>query len=63
MYLQRWSGHKFKDDREVEKVATLCLITQDTDFYEQKKEMLAHDKVRASVVAKTMRKISGIAVQ
>jgi hypothetical protein len=56
-------GHSFKDDRDVEAVVTGWLVTLDRDSVNRGQHVLFHDVINASMVARTVWKISRIAVQ
>jgi hypothetical protein len=58
---QNLGGHKFKDDREVEKVVTRWLIIHDTDFKRKQKSSF-HDMINASLMAETVWGSAGRAV-
>jgi len=51
---QNLGGQKFKDDREMEKVVTPRLISQDTTSVNRKQKSWFHVSVSASVAVWTM---------
>jgi hypothetical protein len=54
---QNLSGHKFKNDFEVETLGTCWLLIQDMDFHQAGKKRVSHDVDNASLVTGAVGKV------